>query len=48
MNKNYMVNEIKNEMKNCIDGIGGENLYERRGRMEKLFDLLELLLDIDT
>ena len=48
MNKNYMVNEIKNEMKNCIDGIGGENLYERRGRMEKLFDLMELLLDIDT
>ena len=48
MNKNYMVNEIKNEMKACIDGIGGENLYERRGRMEKLFDLMELLLDIDT
>ena len=48
MNKNYMVNEIKNEMKNCIDGIGGENLFERRGRMEKLFDLMELLLDIET
>lgn len=48
MNKNYMVNEIKNEMKACIDGISGENLFDRRGRMEKLFDLMELLLDIET
>ena len=48
MNKNYMVNEIKNEMKNCIDGIDSDNLFERRGRMEKLFDLMELLLDIET
>ena len=48
MNKNHMVNEIKNEMKNCIDGIGSDNLFERRGRMEKLFDLMELLLDIET
>ena len=26
MNKNYMVNEIKNEMITCIDGINGDNL----------------------
>lgn len=48
MNKNYMVNEIKNEMKTCIDGINGDNLFERRSRVEKLFDLAELLYDIET
>ncbi|MFR6437653.1 MAG: hypothetical protein ACLUOC_07090, partial [Peptoniphilaceae bacterium] len=48
MNKNYMVNEIKNEMKACIDGINGDNLFERRSRVEKLFDLMELLYDIET
>ena len=48
MNKNYMVNEIKNEMKACIDGMSGDNLFERRNRMEKLFDLAELLYDIET
>lgn len=48
MNKNYMVNEIKNEMKACIDGINGNNLFERRSRVEKLFDLAELLYDIET
>lgn len=48
MNKNYMVNEIKNEMKACIDGINGNNLFERRSRVEKLFDLMELLYDIET
>ncbi|MDY3118135.1 MAG: hypothetical protein SOW18_01190 [Peptoniphilus sp.] len=48
MNKNYMVNEIKNEMKSCIDGIAVETVFERRSRMEKLFDLMELLLEIET
>lgn len=48
MNKNYMVNEIKSEMKTCIDGMTGENLFERRGRIEKLFDLMELLYDIES
>ncbi|MDD7363185.1 MAG: hypothetical protein SPI65_02805 [Peptoniphilus sp.] len=48
MNKQYMENEIKNEMKRCIENTDSLNLFERRARLEKLFDLLELLYDVET
>lgn len=48
MNKQYIENEIKNEMKACIDRTNSFNLFERRGRLEKLFDLLELVYDVET
>ena len=48
MNKDYMVNDIKNEMKACIDNMTEFNIYERRPRLEKWMDLLELLYDVET
>lgn len=47
MNKKYIVNEIKKDMKVCIDALEAENLYESRNRWEKYFELLELLYEID-
>lgn len=48
MNKDYMVNDIKNEMKACIDNMTEFNIFERRPRLEKWLDLLELLYDVET
>lgn len=48
MNKDYMVNDIKNEMKACIDNITEFNLFERRPRLEKWLDLLELLYEVEV
>lgn len=33
MNKDYMVNDIKNEMKACIDNMTEFNMCERRSRL---------------
>ncbi|CAC9924225.1 hypothetical protein PEPNEM18_00217 [Aedoeadaptatus nemausensis] len=48
MNKDYMVNDIKNEMKACIDNMTEFNMFERRPRLEKWLDLLELLYDVEV
>lgn len=48
MNKDYMVNDIKNEMKACIDNMTEFNMFERRPRLEKWLDLLELLYEVEV